>query len=133
MTIELRILTGPRAGTWTRFEKPVVTIGRHPSSDLHFDPDVDLDVSARHAELRLSDLGGWTLHDLRSTNGTYVNGDRVAEHRRVFSGDVITFGRGGPKAEVRVAERTARDAVGWRGGGGDAATHARAHRRSRRA
>jgi S1-C subfamily serine protease len=104
VTIELRILTGPRAGTWTRFEKPVVTIGRHPSSDLHFDPDVDLDVSTRHAELRLSDLGGWTVHDLHSTNGTYVNGDRVADHRRVFNGDVITFGRGGPKAEVRVAE-----------------------------
>jgi len=104
VTIELRILTGSRAGTWTRFEKPVVTIGRHPSSDLHFDPDVDLDVSTRHAELRLSDLGGWTVHDLHSTNGTYVNGDRVPEHRRVFSGDVITFGRGGPKAEVRVAE-----------------------------
>ena len=105
MTIELRILTrsGGGAGGWTRFEQPVVTIGRHPSSDLHFDPDVELDVSARHAELRASDLG-WSVYDLRSTNGTFVNGERVAEHRRVFTGDVISFGPRGPRAEVRVAE-----------------------------
>ena len=104
MTIELRILTGPRAGAWERFETPVVTIGRHPSSDLHFDPDVDLDVSTRHAELRASDLGGWTVHDLRSTNGTFVNGVLVVDHRRVLSGDVISFGPGGPEAEVRVPD-----------------------------
>ncbi|HEX7978024.1 MAG TPA: trypsin-like peptidase domain-containing protein [Gemmatimonadaceae bacterium] len=105
MTIELRILTGSggSAGAWTRFEKPVVTIGRHPSSDLHFDPDVELDVSARHAELRSSDLG-WSVYDLRSTNGTFVNGDRVAEHRRVFTGDVISFGPKGPRVEVRGAD-----------------------------
>ena len=105
MTIELRILTtsGGGAGAWTRFEQPVVTIGRHPSSDVHFDPDVELDVSARHAELRASDLG-WSVYDLRSTNGTFVNGDRVAEHRRVFTGDVISFGKRGPRVEVRVAE-----------------------------
>ncbi len=103
--IELRITTGSgkSAGVWTRFEKPVVTIGRHPSSDLHFDPDVELDVSARHAELRESDLG-WSVYDLHSTNGTFVNGDRVAEHRRVFTGDVISFGPRGPKVEVRVPE-----------------------------
>ena len=104
-TIELRILTEPGggAGAWTRFETRVVTIGRHPDSDLHFDPDVELDVSARHAELRASDLG-WSVYDLHSTNGTFVNGDRVAEHRRVFTRDVISFGKRGPKVEVRVPD-----------------------------
>jgi S1-C subfamily serine protease len=104
VTIELRILTGPQGGAWERFETPVVTIGRHPGSDLHFDPDVDLDVSTRHAELRSSDLGGWTVHDLRSTNGTFVNGDRIVEHRRVLNGDVISFGPKGPRAEVRISD-----------------------------
>jgi len=105
-TIELRILTGSGggAGAWTRFEQPVVTVGRHPGSDVHFDPDVELDVSARHAELRASDLGGWTVYDLHSTNGTFVNGDRVADHRRLFTGDVISFGKRGPRAEVRVPD-----------------------------
>jgi S1-C subfamily serine protease len=81
-----------------------VTVGRHPGSDVHFDPDVELDVSARHAELRASDLGGWTVYDLHSTNGTFVNGDRVADHRRLFTGDVISFGKRGPRAEVRVPD-----------------------------
>ena len=103
--IELRLLTasGGGAGAWRRFEQPVVTIGRHPGSDLHFDPDVELDVSARHAELRASDLG-WSVYDLHSTNGTFVNGDRVAEHRRVFTRDVISFGKRGPRVEVRVPD-----------------------------
>jgi S1-C subfamily serine protease len=105
-SIELRILTGSGggAGAWRQFEQPVVTIGRHPSSDVHFDPDVELDVSARHAELRSSDLGGWSVYDLHSTNGTFVNGDRIADYRRVFTGDVISFGKKGPRAEVRVPE-----------------------------
>jgi len=35
-------------------------------------------VSRKHAEVRLR-LGRYTLYDLQSTNGTYVNGRRVAE------------------------------------------------------
>ena len=35
-------------------------------------------MSRKHAEVRLR-LGRYTLYDLQSTNGTYVNGRRVAE------------------------------------------------------
>ncbi len=73
MTLELRVLTGARAGTRQRFDTPVVTIGRHPTSDFRFDANGDLDVSARHAELRQSG-GSWSVLDLGSTNGTFVNG-----------------------------------------------------------
>jgi len=44
------------------------------------------------------------VYDLHSTNGTFVNGDRVADHRRLFTGDVISFGKRGPRAEVRVPD-----------------------------
>ena len=103
MTIEVRILTGSRAGQRARFDKSLVSVGRHPQSDLHFDPDADLDVSTRHAELRAAD-GTWTVFDQQSTNGTFVNGERIAGHRRLFDGDTLSLGEHGPRMEVHVAD-----------------------------
>ena len=104
MTLELRVVTGARAGATERFNKEVVTVGRHPTSDLRFDLVEDLDVSARHAELRQVD-GAWSVHDLGSTNGTFVNGERVASARRFAAGDTITFGASGPTVDVGPAAR----------------------------
>ena len=103
MTIELRILSGSRAGQRERFDKSLVSVGRHPLSDLRFDPDADLDVSTRHAELREAE-GAWTVFDQQSTNGTFVNGERIADHRRLFDGDTLGFGPNGPRVEVHIAE-----------------------------
>ena len=102
MTIELRIVSGARAGQRTRFEKSLVTIGRHPLSDLQFDPEADLDVSTRHAELRETD-GAWTVADQQSTNGTFVNGERIAGQRRLVTGDTLGLGERGPRLEVLIA------------------------------
>jgi pSer/pThr/pTyr-binding forkhead associated (FHA) protein/S1-C subfamily serine protease len=99
VTVELRILTGARAGARARFEHSTITIGRDPASDLRLDADRDLDVSARHAELRAVD-GAWTLADLGSTNGTFVNGERVDGERRLRAGDVVSLGEAGPRIEV---------------------------------
>ena len=104
MTLVLRVVSGARAGATERFDTPVVTVGRHPTSDLRFEPQQDLDVSARHAELRLVD-GAWSVHDQGSTNGTFVNGERVAAERRVADGDTIAFGASGPVVEVRLLAR----------------------------
>lgn len=52
-----------------------LAIGRDPQNDIVLD---DRRVSRKHAEVRLR-LGRYTLYDLQSTNGTYVNGRRVAE------------------------------------------------------
>jgi S1-C subfamily serine protease len=103
MSIELRILGGARAGKSYTFEKSTIAIGRHPTSDLLFDTKRDLEVSTRHGEIRASD-GRYTLWDLQSTNGTFVNGHRVpaGTSRELRDGDVITFGLNGPNTEVRV-------------------------------
>jgi len=52
-----------------------ITVGRDPRNDIVLD---DRRVSRRHAEVRLR-LGRYTLYDLQSTNGTFVNGRRIAE------------------------------------------------------
>ncbi len=62
-------------------------IGRDQENDLVLD---DRRVSRRHAEIRLR-LGRYTLYDLQSTNGTFVNGRRVAEVV-LSDGDHVTIG-----------------------------------------
>lgn len=64
-----------------------VLIGRDPQNDVVLD---DRRVSRKHAEVRLR-LGRYTLYDLQSTNGTYVNGRRVAE-KVLDDGDKISIG-----------------------------------------
>lgn len=101
MSIEFRITRGARAGERERFEKSVVSIGRHPMNDLRFDPTKDIDVSGRHAELR-SVGDRHVLRDLGSTNGTFVNGARVGGEHELADGDLITFGPEGPQATFHV-------------------------------
>ncbi|WP_354637477.1 DUF1707 and FHA domain-containing protein [Kitasatospora camelliae] len=76
-------LSLPQAGTG------LLTIGRRPGSGLRLN---DSSVSRTHAELRRED-GDWVLYDLGSTNGTHVNGRRVAGSTRVRPGDQVRFGR----------------------------------------
>ena len=92
-------MTGSRAGQRERFTKSVVAVGRHPLCDFRFDPANDLDVSTRHAEIRA--VGGqYVLHDIGSTNGTFVNGLPVPNEQALVSGDVVSFGEFGPRVEV---------------------------------
>jgi hypothetical protein len=67
------------------------TLGRGPEMDLSLPWDGE--ISALHAELRY--LGGeWALvDDGLSTNGTYVNGQRLMGRIRLRSGDLIRLGR----------------------------------------
>jgi S1-C subfamily serine protease len=101
MALEIRIMTGARAGQVVHLDKPVVVAGRQKDSDLRFDPHKDIDVSARHAEIR-HDKGKYTLHDLGSTNGTLVNGEKISEPRELKTGDRVQFGGNGPDIEVRI-------------------------------
>jgi S1-C subfamily serine protease len=103
MAIELRILTGARAGQSQTFQKSTITIGRHPDCDLRFDATRDLDVSTNHAEIRAAN-DGYALVDAQSTNGTFVNGKRLprGEQRVLANDDVIGFGARGPNVSVRI-------------------------------
>ncbi len=65
-----------------------VIVGRAPTADL---PVVDPTVSRRHAQI-LSDENGLTVHDLGSSNGTFVNGNKI-DAAPIVPGDVIAFGK----------------------------------------
>ena len=101
--IEIRILTGARAGQVDRFDKPVVVVGRHATVDLRFSPEKDLDVSGRHAEIRESE-GRRTITDLGSTNGTFVNGAKIEGTVELKDGDHVMFGAKGPDTEIRTVQ-----------------------------
>ncbi|MCZ6806153.1 MAG: FHA domain-containing protein [Deltaproteobacteria bacterium] len=86
---------GADAGRELEFKQDLIRIGRMPDSDVNFDPEVDLDASGRHAEIRNED-GRYLLIDTGSRNGTWLNGQRI-KHAALGDGDEIEFGRGGPK------------------------------------
>jgi class 3 adenylate cyclase len=65
------------------------TIGRSPTSTLVLDQS---GVSRSHAMLQPGPGGGHLLADLRSTNGTYVNGLRLEQARPLRDGDTILIG-----------------------------------------
>lgn len=72
-----------------RFSLGVHTVlGRAAGSDVVID---DPCVSARHAEVARTGAG-YTLRDLGSTNGTYVNGRRIRGERVLRPGDRIRLG-----------------------------------------
>jgi FHA domain-containing protein len=66
-----------------------VTVGRGGQNDLVLTGDEF--ASARHARIEMRGDGAW-VQDLDSTNGTYVNGARVAGAQRLDAGDVLRVG-----------------------------------------
>jgi hypothetical protein len=84
------------------------TIGRAAGNDIVID---HLAVSSRHAVLQARPGELW-IEDLKSTNGTYVNGQAVTR-RRLSDGDVIEIGK--MRIEVSVGDATALSGAGLPG------------------
>ncbi len=98
MKAQFTVLSGTRAGQTDVFSQSQIGIGRHPHSELKFDPDRDLDVSSRHASITLAgDV--YVLRDLGSTNGTFINGKRLTDDHVLASGETIRFGINGPEVQ----------------------------------
>lgn len=86
----LVVRRGPNAGSSFLMEEDTdaMSIGREPSSDLFLD---DVTVSRKHAQVRRHGRG-FSVHDLQSLNGTYVNRERV-EETMLALGDEIQVGK----------------------------------------
>lgn len=66
-----------------------ITLGRDTSNSI---PVNDLSASRHHAELKMTPQGLWVVTDLNSTNGTFVNGQKIVS-QQLYAGDVITIGK----------------------------------------
>jgi pSer/pThr/pTyr-binding forkhead associated (FHA) protein len=87
-TALLVVRRGPNAGARFLLDHDVTTSGRHPDSDIFLD---DVTVSRRHAEFH-RDGSTFTVRDVGSLNGTYVNRERV-EAATLASGDEVQIGK----------------------------------------
>ena len=87
-TALLVVLRGPNAGSRFLLDSDFTSAGRHPDSDIFLD---DVTVSRRHAEFyRHGDR--FTVRDVGSLNGTYVNRERI-EEAELFGGDEVQIGK----------------------------------------
>ena len=80
--------SGPTPGATYSLEGDQIVIGRDSSNGVVIN---DAEISRRHSRLTFQG-GKYVLEDLGSTNGTFVNGQRLAGPVVLKSGDVVSFG-----------------------------------------
>jgi pSer/pThr/pTyr-binding forkhead associated (FHA) protein len=88
VTASLEIIRGPFAGACFQVERAVCSIGRGEENDVRIRDDT---VSLTHATLLLK-RGSWFVVDLRSMNGTFVDGSRVSGERELHAGARVRLG-----------------------------------------
>ena len=84
----LVVKRGPNAGSRFLLDRDVTTAGRHPDSDIFLD---DVTVSRRHVEFH-REGSGFSVHDVGSLNGTYVNREPV-DVATLSGGDEVQIGK----------------------------------------
>jgi len=84
----LVVQRGPGSGSRFLLDADVVNAGRHPESEIFLD---DVTVSRRHAEFTRTGAT-FTVSDVGSLNGTYVNRDRI-DHVELTDGDEVQIGK----------------------------------------
>ncbi|HEU5416688.1 MAG TPA: FHA domain-containing protein [Streptosporangiaceae bacterium] len=100
-TALLVVRRGPNAGSRFLLDSDLTLVGRHPDSDIFLD---DVTVSRRHAEFYRQG-GRFTVRDVGSLNGTYVNRERI-EETDLSGGDEVQVGKFrlvfllGPRSQV---------------------------------
>lgn len=84
----LIVRRGPEPNKVYELTKDILSIGRDITNDITIN---DPEVSRHHARLTRGG-GGYTFEDLGSTNGSFVNGQRLTGARPLTSGDLIGMG-----------------------------------------
>lgn len=84
----LFVIRGNDQGTRFELDEPILRLGRDSSGAIQIH---DTEVSRQHAEIRQTDKT-ITISDLNSSNGTFVNGQRIRRHL-LASGDQVQIGQ----------------------------------------
>jgi hypothetical protein len=84
----LIVRRGPQPNQIYDLNKGIITIGRDITNDIVIN---DPEVSRHHCRLTQGG-GGYTIEDLGSTNGTFVNGQRLTGARPLSHGDMLGLG-----------------------------------------
>lgn len=84
----LVVRRGPQPNQVYELNKDIITIGRDITNDITIN---DPEVSRHHLRLTRG-AGGFTLEDLGSTNGTFINGARMTGAKPLNNGDLIGLG-----------------------------------------
>ena len=85
----LVVRRGPNSGSRFLLDGDLTTAGRHPQSDIFLD---DVTVSRSHVEFRRNPDGSFTVGDVGSLNGTYVNRERI-DSVALSNGDEVQIGK----------------------------------------
>jgi predicted component of type VI protein secretion system len=85
---QLVMKVGPTPGTVIPLDQNEIVVGRDASNDIVIN---DAEVSRKHAHFYMGPAG-YTLEDLGSTNGTFVNGQRLVALHAMRPGEVVMFG-----------------------------------------
>lgn len=88
MLFRLVIRSGPDIGKVIPVDGPLISIGREKSNDIVIN---DIEVSRKHALMRFEN-GSYLLQDNGSTNGTFVDGDRLMGPLVLHGGEIISLG-----------------------------------------
>ena len=84
----LVVKRGPNAGSRFLLDRTVTTAGRHPDSEIFLD---DVTVSRRHVEF-IRENNGFSVRDVGSLNGTYVNREPI-DTAILSGGDEVQIGK----------------------------------------
>lgn len=88
LKFSLAFLSGPQASTVAVLDKPQTIIGREDGDIITRDPE----TSRRHALIEIHRDGTVWLSDQQSTNGTFVDGERIVDSVQLVSQQEFTCG-----------------------------------------